>query len=64
VSEQQRAELLQKCLDAAVERHLAHMFDVYLQGTDDARLSRLKNGIKRLIESYNLVAAAMAEAEL
>ena len=49
------SEITDAALYAAVERHLAHLFDVYFQGTDEGRLQRLMTGLQRTIDSYDAV---------
>jgi hypothetical protein len=48
-------EVTGDALEAAVDRHLAHLFDVYFQGTDEGRLQRLMTGLQRTIDSYDAV---------
>ena len=48
-------EVTSDALDAAAERQLAHLFDVYFQGTDEGRLQRLMTGLQRTIDSYEAV---------
>ena len=49
------SEVTSEALDAAVERHMAHLFDVYFQGTDEGRINRLLTGLQRTIDSYDAV---------
>ena len=49
------SDVTSDALDAAVERQLAHLFDVYFQGTDEGRLNRLMTGLQRTIDSYDAV---------
>lgn len=48
-------EVTSDALEAAVERQLAHLFDVYFQATDEGRLQRLMTGLQRTIDSYDAV---------
>jgi hypothetical protein len=43
-------------LDDATERHIAHLFDVLFQSTDDDRFERFKHGMKRVMEPRNRIA--------
>jgi hypothetical protein len=49
-------DVIRDGLNAAVERHLAHLFDVYFQGTDDGRLQRFMTGLDRTFDSYHAIA--------